>query len=224
MRKTLLSVLAGLAVIGSATAVPSPGDRKKLCESKPYDFVWVEKTQTCVPINPCRTSNQSIRDSYCIWASGYVTYGTYEEAITRYVKNVMKTGVKSISSISKSDDFALRTTDGGYYVVSFDRVIDGYDDSRDATGVKNRLMTACWAYGKTIEYDDKRDDRAVYGCAGVNSDRECTDIADFASLLFSEVVDGKIEQLGQSICWLSNYDGWWKREVKDQEFRYPSHP
>lgn len=65
MKKTLLSVLAGIAVIGSASAVPSPADRKTACEQQP-DKVWVEKTQACIDINPCLSDNEDIKKAYCI--------------------------------------------------------------------------------------------------------------------------------------------------------------
>ena len=45
MKKTLLSVGAALAVIGSACAVPSVSDRKALCEGHPDKYVWVEKSE-----------------------------------------------------------------------------------------------------------------------------------------------------------------------------------
>ena len=66
MKKTLLSMLAGLVVIGSASAVPSPEDRKALCEKQSDKFVWVEKTQACIPINPCRSTDDKIKEAYCI--------------------------------------------------------------------------------------------------------------------------------------------------------------
>lgn len=70
MKKTLLSVLAGIAVIGSASAVPSVGDRKEMCEKKD-GWVWVEKTQACIPVNPCDDSNdKSIIGAYCFPLEG----------------------------------------------------------------------------------------------------------------------------------------------------------
>ena len=63
MKKTLLSVIAGLAVIGSATAVPSMDVQQKNCEDGQH--VWVEKTKTCVPINPCLSDDADIKRAYC---------------------------------------------------------------------------------------------------------------------------------------------------------------
>ena len=64
MKKTLLSMLAGLIVIGSASAVPSVESRRALCETQPDKFVWVENTEACVPINPCESESYLLR-VYC---------------------------------------------------------------------------------------------------------------------------------------------------------------
>ena len=55
MKKTLLSVLAGLTVVGSAIAAPTPEDRKALCQllMEKGTHVWVDKSQACIPRNPC---------------------------------------------------------------------------------------------------------------------------------------------------------------------------
>lgn len=60
MKKTLLSVITGLAVIGSAQA-----GIKETCLQHPDKLVWVEKTQRCVPINPCLSDDKEIKDAYC---------------------------------------------------------------------------------------------------------------------------------------------------------------
>ncbi|MBO4583319.1 MAG: hypothetical protein J5714_04675 [Alphaproteobacteria bacterium] len=64
MKKTLLSVVAGLAVIGSSFAVPSLDRQREDCEENP-NFVWVEMTKTCVPVNPCNSDNMEIKRAYC---------------------------------------------------------------------------------------------------------------------------------------------------------------
>ena len=70
MKKTLLSVLAGLTVIGSASAAPTPEDRKALCDLliKKGTHVWVEKTKACIPVDPCREAEDSdVFKAYCIY-------------------------------------------------------------------------------------------------------------------------------------------------------------
>ena len=67
MKKTLLSVLAVVSVMGTASAVPSAADRKAMCESKPDKYVWVEKNQACIPVNPCGPMEDSnIKNAYCL--------------------------------------------------------------------------------------------------------------------------------------------------------------
>ena len=64
MKKIIFGILAGIVIIGSASAVPSPADRKRLCEQQPDKFVWVEKNQACVPINPCLSDNREVKLAY----------------------------------------------------------------------------------------------------------------------------------------------------------------
>ena len=69
MKKTLLAVMAGLTVVGAASAAPTPEDRKKLCEMlmEKRTHLWVEKTQACIPLNPCGNDvDPEIRKAYCL--------------------------------------------------------------------------------------------------------------------------------------------------------------
>lgn len=71
MKKTLVSIIAGLTVAGTAFALPTPDDRKAMCLKHPEKYVWVEKTQACVPINPCASSNsKAIINAYCYPLNG----------------------------------------------------------------------------------------------------------------------------------------------------------
>ena len=63
MKKTLLSVLAGLAVIKAASAVLSVEQRRAMCED--FGDVWVESTQACIPQDPCSSDDETIRNVYC---------------------------------------------------------------------------------------------------------------------------------------------------------------
>ena len=60
MKKTLLSITAALAVIGAANA-----GIKETCLEHPDKLVWVEKTQRCIPINPCESDDAEIKRVYC---------------------------------------------------------------------------------------------------------------------------------------------------------------
>ena len=56
--------LLGLTICGSAFAA-SVEDRKAFCDKYPDKYVWVRKTEECIPINPCLSSNESIKNLYC---------------------------------------------------------------------------------------------------------------------------------------------------------------
>ena len=66
MKKTLLSVLAGVAVITSASA-----GIKETCLQNPDKLVWLEKDNTCIPVHPCENEKYS---AYCdkIFAHSYI--------------------------------------------------------------------------------------------------------------------------------------------------------
>ena len=66
MTKTLLSILVGIVVAGSASAVPTPDDRRALCERHSDKYVWVQNTGACVSINPCKSDDYTIKDAYCV--------------------------------------------------------------------------------------------------------------------------------------------------------------
>ena len=65
MKKSLLFGLGGFMIVSSVFALPAPEDRKALCEKYPDKYVWVEKTEACVPVNPCLSDNAKIKQSYC---------------------------------------------------------------------------------------------------------------------------------------------------------------
>ena len=74
MKKTLLSITAALAVIGSANA-----GLKETCLEHPDKLVWVEKTQRCIPINPCESDDAEIKRVYCddiTFADTSLSYGS----------------------------------------------------------------------------------------------------------------------------------------------------
>ena len=182
MKKTLLSVLAGLTVIGSAGAVPSISDRRALCEKHPDKYVWVDKTQACVRIDPC----SAIDMPYCIEAYDVnKPEDSYARLlIERYVKNLMGTNVTELKYLGDSK-YAFKTEDLDYRVIEF-----GNNDNNLALGA------ACWAYGKEIDikYEIKNyseemvrvTNRERYVLCKNVTRSECTNIGDFARLLDEE--------------------------------------
>lgn len=186
MKKTLLSVVAGLAVINAASAVPSPEDRKAMCDKYPDKYVWVEKNKACVPINPCISTNEDIRKSYCMTPMrdqhlSSDAKSAIELVLNRYAEKVLQSKVASTKLVAPflNDDkviyVAAQTTDGNYFVAT-------------ASGSKPSdpflmMYDAAFAYGLRLEGKEGQ-----YWIENVNSLEECTDIVDFASLLAGEVV------------------------------------
>ena len=184
MKKTLLSVLAGIAVIGSAVAVPSPEDRKALCEKYPDKYVWVEKDQFCVPINPCEGANDAVRIAYCFDEVVLPSDMAKRNMIMdRYVHEVMRTVASDVKEISDRV-VGVKTNDGGY--IAF---LQG-SKSPQSDCLLN-LMYAVSAYGHLpIDLYQETDKYILLGYGDLNdiSSTEMTDIADFASLLQGDVI------------------------------------
>ena len=186
MKKTLLSVLAGLTVMGSVFAAPTPEDRKAMCEKHPDKYVWVEKTKACVPINPCASelgwSDPSIMQAYC--ANFVANFGEKQKLVhQRYIEQVLKTKISETMPrlyVSKSiGEFidAYKLQDGGYIAFAGDDKIV-YDD----------VAAVCWAYGRpTTGGGDFR------GCLGDFTQKQCTDMADFMTLLSDKLCEGQLD-------------------------------
>ena len=202
--KKIYFIFIGLFVANSVFAVPTVDARRDLCKTKPFDFVWVEKTQTCVPVNPCESKTQAIRDSYCVQVGVYVS--SEENAklmVTRYVERVLKRRIVGFVTVEPrlawTGEYAIEVpyigvhiSDGGYYVFRF------YSPQID-----NFLAGACWAYGH--EYIEQQEKEHEYLCI-VASEQECIDIADFASVLRGSIVSGTVQKLGTLVCHLEAFD------------------
>ena len=186
----LLSVLAGLMVVGSAVALPSPEDRKALCEKHPEKYVWVEKTKACIPINPCLSSDVDIRNAYCISTVLHLNsldHTASDTLLERYIKKVLKqnwTGLGLDNPNGEGKIYGHATTsDGGYFVVKFEishNLNDFIDD-------------AFWAYGYS---------EMVAGQPyPVSNQTECEDIADFASLIAGNLTKHEYDS-GSHLCYV----------------------
>ena len=65
MNKILLSGLASLAVIGVANGGITTEVAREICLRHPDKYIWVENTKRCIPINPCKSDNETIVNTYC---------------------------------------------------------------------------------------------------------------------------------------------------------------
>ena len=195
MKKTLLSVIAGLAVINVASAVPSPADRKALCEKHPEKYVWVEKTEACVPINPCKSNNSAIYEAYCM-NEGYhakLTSLPSEKEdirnliINRYVANIIKskvTEIKLVDTDGEKQYFGIKDSDGDYFVASALPLAS-------TSGWYAGSLCVRWAvnvYAGVDGWDMFENDGPYYTYVGKSDESLCRDMADFASLVCDELI------------------------------------
>ena len=65
MNKILLSGLASLAVTGAANGGITTDVAREICLRHPDKYIWVENTKRCIPINPCKSDNETVVNTYC---------------------------------------------------------------------------------------------------------------------------------------------------------------
>ena len=209
MKKTLLSVLAGLTVIGSASAAPTPEDRKALCDLliKKGTHVWVEKTSACIPVNPCESDDIQIKRAYCIEVFEDIQVKTYAQAAKlseKYIEVVTKESTKcglleNNGHIPGSQDYINCKTDSGmYFALEFDDFTDTGDIRADIA--KGTLIafnhepdgSCASTYVKRDNTDIIGDGHIISNDTNINNTRdisitgaECEEMADFASKVSS---------------------------------------
>ena len=198
MNKILLSGLAGLAVINAAVAVPSPADRRALCEKHPEKYVWVEKTETCVPINPCKSDNSSIVEAYCNKTFANVQLGNWTKGLKlarAYVERNLGTSVigdgrrirKNIDISTFGQDYIpCETSDGGYVVFEFDDL----SDWTRSDILEGSIKGACKIFGDLgILYHIH--EKNTYTCPNVDNENDCTTVAELASDVSDRIIQSE---------------------------------
>ncbi len=193
MKKTLLSVLAGLTVMGSAFADgPSVEDRKKLCQLliDKGTHVWVEKTKACIPVNPCKSDDVQIKEAYCINDLTFDGVG-YHLRLHLYDKSMIDIAVAKIaerlgtgatSQNLPGNFFAMKTTDGGYYVGEYDTK----KVKQQPQACTNESQTIALIFGNRFKSGTGIvDDRMIeYRTQIPVTEQECTDMKDIGHLLY----------------------------------------
>ncbi len=198
MNKILLSAVAGVAVINAANA-----GIKETCLDNPDKLVWVEKTERCVPINTCKSSDQTIVDSYCNTTFADVQVGNYEQAdklARKYIqvrmnKSVTSGGVIKTTYIGQ-DYYGYKLSDGGYVVFEFDDTSDRTDlDVKQ--GVVSALCRIVGGFDLTSSYTIGGNLYICYGThfAGTPNGERCKAFADMVSDVY-----------GYSVSYNSNYE------------------
>ena len=177
-------MVAGLAVIGSAFAVPSLDTQRTRCDEDPEHFVWVERTQACVPLNPCLSDVPEIVRGYC--SDYYLPADTSQQDFV--IDKMLKSWGTSLFAKKDLGDgyIALITYDGRY---SVHHIIDSEHDYPKTLALK----WAFEAYGYDeidIKSSDENEEyRGIYDVAPVKSSEECEDIKNFALMLNEDSVE-----------------------------------
>ncbi|MCR4917426.1 MAG: hypothetical protein K5912_00590 [Alphaproteobacteria bacterium] len=206
MKKTLLSAIAGLAVIGSAAAIPTPDTARENCMKLGGTHVWVEKNKECVPINPCTEPKDSeYHKNYCLH---YIIQVSDEEKarlwVKRYTQNVLKASPVNIQ-IEQTNNlpanyFYLRvkTSDDGYFETE---VQYAENHIKMDTSCSSSLFAATIAYLNpdhnkqslwNYKYTDPDGKRTYY--LNTPSKKICQDIIDFSDTLANTNQNIKIKE------------------------------
>jgi len=209
----LLSVLAGLMVVGSAFAAPTPEQRKEMCLKHPNKYVWVEKTQACIEKNPCKSDDNVIQKAYCnrVFADLELPWETAGEYVAEaYIKNVLHTTGSYLDNLGRNatmhvwgqDYMDYKLSDGGYVVFEFD---DLMDESAGAT--------ASHPGGLNLGGDSLkkfRADNAIKGAllafgyndiSAVQDKTSCEKIASLATDIFSVTFDNVFRyEMRDGVC------------------------
>ena len=184
MKKTLLPILFGITLVGSAFAVPSVEDRRALCERNPDNYVWVKKTQACIPVNPCASGNEDIRLSYCGHLILPFDVTNREMIIDRYVQEGLHTKVSEKLEVGEKDGYpvlGVKTNDGGY--IAF---IYGKRESDCYTNILYALDAYFGGIKGNIDDIYYPDNITIFKEITISKEaprEKIVDIADFASLL-----------------------------------------
>lgn len=216
MKKTLLSVFAGMIVIGSAFAAPTPEDRKKLCEKHPDKYVWVEKDQFCAPRYPCASENTDIRNAYCIDIFDSTQKSVMQNVIVRDKLLKRALGAHNIVKVEHGfDDCVLRESWqlGGFYCHSHPVLLVSYDGKyvEIPYGNPENLTAsgaACIIYGGEFmrgNYEDYENHRMP--CTYVASSDICRELASFVSDLDGKIMKYTWEESSPPICWIEGTNG-----------------
>lgn len=186
MKKTLLSVVAGLAVVSAANA-----GIKETCLEHPDKLVWVEKTQRCIPINPCKSDDATIQDAYCNTTFARVQLGSIaqgQKLVEAYLANNMNVSGTYVgnrhrdTSLLGQDFIPYELNDGGYVVFEFDDLSD-ITKSQIADGA---MKGACYVFGGSYWGNGS--------CHLVDSDAICEDVAELATSVSDQVMHWSFDE------------------------------
>ncbi|MBQ1927974.1 MAG: hypothetical protein II179_02815 [Alphaproteobacteria bacterium] len=181
MKKTLLSMTAALAVIGAANA-----GIKETCLEHPDKLVWVEKTQRCIPINPCKSDDETIQVVYCNVTFAKIQLGSIaqgQKLVEAYLANNMNVAGSYVgnrhrdTSLLGQDFIPYELNDGGYVVFEFDDLSD-ITESQIADGA---MEGACYVFNGSYYLNPGY-------CAGLENEKSCESVAELATEVSGQVI------------------------------------
>lgn len=140
--KLILGALLCATICGSAFAI-SVDDRQAFCNQYPDKYVWVEKTQACVPVDPCDSTIQDIKDAYCVRAA----FAAGPEHMENYIETVLGTSARW-GKVLADGKHAYYTTDGLYLV--FNNIPDPKNNNIMWSEVQQQIEVACWVNGYDV--------------------------------------------------------------------------
>ena len=193
MKKTLLSMTAALAVIGAANA-----GIKETCLEHPDKLVWVEKTQRCIPINPCKSDNTAIREAYCNTAFQNVQLGNWRQGLVvaeKYSKRYLGVDIVNTNDMYGDKDTNLfgqdyipaKLSDGGYIVFEFDDLSDVAGGDKYDGAAEAACLIHGGRYGTQAMGDGGETLNGLY-CNGI-SESDCKAVSSLASeILYNSVL------------------------------------
>jgi len=195
--KIIFGALLGATVCSGAFAM-SAEEQKAFCESHPDNYVWVEKNQECIPVNPCNSKDDHISGTYCA-NSGLGGCKHSRVSTEKYFQNVWNTsieeeidlGTEEVDGIGLSRNMtAYKTTDGNYLVL-----LQGV--SHDTCTAADIAGDAFWAHGIGSVLYDSKVEAHVYNREGMErkelTESDCSEIADFATSIGDHLYHANFE-------------------------------
>ncbi|MCR4917437.1 MAG: hypothetical protein K5912_00645 [Alphaproteobacteria bacterium] len=184
MKKTLLSAIACLAVIGSAAAIPTPESARENCRyyEQQGTHIWLDVYGACIPKNACKDGNDDTQRRFCDRTFADIQVAEEGQALalaSKYMTQSFpdeKSNCTVLETTIVGQDYIRCTTQTArYFILEFD---DISDRGTRTTVPSDGIAGTCLAYlHKPVEWS-----QISTNCTGADR-AECEEIAHFASTL-----------------------------------------
>lgn len=175
--KSMFFSLVSMAICGSAFAI-SVDDRQSFCEQHSDKYVWVEKTEACIPVNPCESDSTEIKQAYCVDEIPLDN----DTVFRAYISNTLNTYAMIPKDIVSSSGMNVKTytlTDGGYIAFNRNNV-----NVKGDTKKQQAFYAAFWTYGLDLSPDDFIPDGIRYYMGNDESGKLCDRIESLATNIY----------------------------------------